>query len=424
MQTINIFYQLPEISSQPPCIKWSTLPELQKYIENLNIPHVDQIAYHLVTSPPNPITTDCLTACLAHIVLNPPYRLKSTHTLLQQHYTEDLSDLYQIGLEIISQPHSFLSNFDPTKSLAAGYWYPSFYKWSQQKFDRLLIDKIRNKPGMGGFKRTNLSLITRATPTRIIKALNHQGHPPTTHATYLTLHHCLSSAVKAKRFNTANPQPTDYAEIFALYQKQPASPLDQQQIISHLETLGKAIRNYDQLNLQSIDRPLRSDSNQTLSDIILQTPLETIIDHEYQQQVNQLKNIVIQQLQQLPPERNHLLFLLFGLQLNQTETSLELQVHQTTVKRNRDKTLTILAQATYRQTRDKPPPTSFEQLQPLITHLVALCQEYYPDFCTTIIQQFINQDLPTIINHLHHHYQIQLLPNGPAITKLQKLHNM
>jgi DNA-directed RNA polymerase specialized sigma24 family protein len=428
MQTINIFYQLPQISSQPPCIKWSTLPELQKYIENLNTPHVDQIAYHLVTSPPNPITTDCLTACLAHIVLNPPYRLKSTHTLLQQHYTEDLSDLYQIGLEIISQPHSFLSNFDPTKSLAAGYWYPSFYNWSQLKFDRLLTDKIRNQKGMGNFRRTNLSLISRATPTKITKALHHQGHPPTTHATYLTIHHCLSRAVKAKRFNTANPQPTDYAEIFALYQKQPVIPLDQQQIISHLETLGKAIRNYDQLNLQSIDRPLRSDSNQTqtLSDIIPapQTPLETIIDHEYQQQVNQLKNIVIQQLQQLPPERNHLLFLMFGLQLNQAKTGLELQVHQVTAKKRYDKTLTILAQATYRQTRDKSPPTSFEQLQPLITHLAALCQEYYSDFCTTIIQQFIDRDLLAIINHLHHHHQIQLLPDGPAITKLQKLHTM
>jgi hypothetical protein len=139
-------------------------------------------------------------------------------------------------LEIISQPHSFLSNFDAAKSLAAGYWYPSFYKWSQQKFDRLLIDKIRNQKGMSSFKRTNLSLVSRATPTKITKALHHQGQPQTTHATYLTLHYCLSIAVKAKRFNTSNPQPTDYAEIFALYQKQPVTPLDQQQIISHLET--------------------------------------------------------------------------------------------------------------------------------------------------------------------------------------------
>jgi hypothetical protein len=424
MHEINIFYQLPQISSQTICIKWITSPELQKYIENLNNAHVDQIAYHLVTIPPTPVTTACLSACLAHIAFNPPYRLKSIHTLLQQHYIEDLSDLYQIGLEIISQPYSFLSNFDAAKSLAAGYWYPSFYKWSQQKFDRLLIDKIRNQKGMSSFKRTNLSLITRATPTKIIKALNHQGQPQATHATYLSLHYCLSLAVRAGRFNTANPQPTDYDEIFALYQKQPVIPLDHQQIISYLETLGKAIRNYDQLNLQSIDRPLREDSNQTLSDIIPapQTPLDTIIYNERQEQVTQLKNTVIQQLQQLPPDRNQLLFLLFGLQLNQTETSIELQVHQTTVKRNCDKTLTILAQATYCQTRDKSPPPSFEQLQPLITHLNVLCQEYYADFCTTIVQQFIDRDLLTLINHLHNHWKIQLLPNGPAITKLQKLH--
>ncbi len=432
MQTINIFYQLPQISSQPPCIKWITSPDLQKYIENLNNTHVDQIAYHLVTTPPNPITTNCLTACLAHIVFNPPNRLKSIHTLLQQHYVEDLSDLYQMGLEIINQPHNFLSKFDPNKAIAAGYLYPSLYNWSHLKFDRVLIDKIRSQKGMSGFKRTNLSLIARATPTRISKALTQQGQPPSTHATYLILHHCLSSAVRAKRFNTANPQPTDYAEIFDLYQKQLALPLNQQQIIKYLETLGQAIRNYDQPSLQSIDRPLSNDSAQTFSDIIPdpQTPLETIISHEYQEQVSRLKSVVIQQLQQLPPERNHLLFLLFGLQLNQTETGLELQVHQTTVKKNCDKVLATLAKNTYHQTRDKSPPTSFEQLQPLITHLKALCQEYYPDFCANIIQQFTDslpetlreRDLPTLINYLHTRWQIQLLPNGPAIAKLQKLY--
>jgi hypothetical protein len=141
MQTLNIFYQLPQITSHPPTIKWITSPQHQKYIENLNNPHIDQIAHHLVTTPPNPIT--CI---IAHLALHNPQRLKSTHSLLQQHYTEDLNDLYQIGLEIISQPYHFLHNFDPTKAIVNGH--PRFYKWSQQKFDRLLIDKIRNQKGM------------------------------------------------------------------------------------------------------------------------------------------------------------------------------------------------------------------------------------------------------------------------------------
>jgi hypothetical protein len=45
MQTLKTFYQLPQISSHPPSIKWHTLPQLQKYIQNLNNPHIDQIAH-------------------------------------------------------------------------------------------------------------------------------------------------------------------------------------------------------------------------------------------------------------------------------------------------------------------------------------------------------------------------------------------
>jgi hypothetical protein len=425
MKDTSIFYQLPQISSQPTGIKWITSPKLQKYIEKLANPHVDQIAYHLVTTSPNPITTTCLTAFLAHITLLPIHRLKSTHSLLQQHYTEDLADLIQIGLEIISQPHNFLTNFDPTKSLANGYWYPTIYKWSQQKFDRLLIDKIRNQKGMSSFKRSNLSLVSRATPTKITKALNHQGYPPATHSTYLALHFCLTTAVKANRFSTAQPQAADYAEILALYRQRPVNTLDRTQVISHLEQLGQAVRNYEQLRLQSIDLPLGNDSEQTLIDIIpdTQTPLDTAILNEYQQQVNQLKNIVIGNLQKLPIERDRLLFLLYGLELTQAETGLETDCHQATVKKTRDRILAFVSQETYHQTCDKSPPLSSEKLQQLVTHLTALCKDYYPNLTGEIITQFINQDFAALVSYVNTRWQKTLIPTGHAITKLRQLHS-
>jgi hypothetical protein len=425
MQTLSIFYKLPQLASQPLGIKWIISPKLQKYIENLNNPHIDQIAYHLVTTPPTTITTTCLTALLAHVTLSSTHRLKSTHAQLQQHYIEDLPDLYQIGLEIISQPHNFLNNFDPAKSLASGYWYPTFYKWSQQKFDRQLIDKIRNQKGMSSFKRTNLSLVSRATPAKITKALIHQGYTPSSHPTYLTLHHCLSTAVKAKSFNTTNPQTTDYTEILTLYRQTPTSPLNLQQIISHLDQLGQALRNYEQLRLQSIDVPLNTETNQTLGDITIANqpnPIETAILDEYQQQVSHLKNTVINLLQQLPLKRELILLFIYGLQLTQSEIGQELHSHQATIAKNRIKILAQIAQATYHVTREKSPPLSSEQLQPLITHLIALCQEYYPDLISQLIHQHLDQDFDSLVTELQTRWQINFLPKGPALTKLQKIY--
>jgi hypothetical protein len=207
MQDLNVFSTLPQISSQPPYIKWIDVPKLQRYIQQLNTADLGLIAYHLVTTPPTPTSNACLTAILAHIAFIPAHRLRSTHTILQQYYTEDLADLYQMGLEIVSEPRTFLSNFDLNRSVKPGYWYPTFYKWCQHKFDLRLTDTIRSQKGMSGFKRTDLGLIVRATAAKVVKALTHQGFHLATHPTYLALHACLEKAVNAGRFNTAQPEP-------------------------------------------------------------------------------------------------------------------------------------------------------------------------------------------------------------------------
>ena len=117
MSNLRDFYTFPEISSQPPSIRWIEDPKLHRYIQQIDNPHVDAIAYYLVTTAPSHNSNACLTALLAHIAFIPAHRLRSTHTLLQQYYTEDLTDLYQIGLEIVSQPRKFLSNFDVNRSI-------------------------------------------------------------------------------------------------------------------------------------------------------------------------------------------------------------------------------------------------------------------------------------------------------------------
>ena len=425
MSNLRDFYTFPEISSQPPYIRWIEDPKLQRYIQKLDRLNVDAIAYYLVTTTPSPASNACLTAFLAHVAFIPAHRLRATHALLQQYYSEDLTDLYQLGLEIISEPRQFLSNFDPNRSIDTGYWYPNFYKWSQQKFDLRLTDKIRSQKGMSGFRRTNLGLVARATAAKIVKALTQQGYPLATHPTYLALHACLEKAVQARRFDTSQPQPAHYAEILALYRQRQVIPLDAELIVSYLDRLGSAVSNYDRLRVTSIDLPVSNDGDRILLDTIPdpKNPLDTAILTEYQQQVDRLKKIVINLLQQLPIDSDRLLMLFYGLNLTQTETGAELNCNQTTAMRRCNRVLATLAQNIYLQISGKSPPLASEQLDRIITQAIAFCQQYYPDLLIEIMQQLGGEDRQHPIDRVCSRWQIQLQPAGAAIVKLTKIIN-
>jgi hypothetical protein len=72
MSNLRDFYTFPEISSQPPYIRWIEDPKLQRYIQKLDNLNVDAIAYYLVTTAPSPASNACLTAFLATLPLSPP----------------------------------------------------------------------------------------------------------------------------------------------------------------------------------------------------------------------------------------------------------------------------------------------------------------------------------------------------------------
>jgi hypothetical protein len=430
MQDTRIFFTLPQVCSNPPSIRWIEDPRLQRYIYQLSTPDRGLIAYHLVTTTATPTTNNCLTALLTHIAFIPATRLRSTHALLQQYYTTDLADLYQIGLEIVSQPRQFLTNFDPDRSVTPGYWYPTFYNWCRRKFDRRLTDTIRAQKGMSGFRRTDLGLVVRATATTIVKALFKQGYPTATHPIYLALHSYLKMAVNAGRFDTTQPKDAHYAEVLALYRQQQVSTLDYAQIKSYLTQLGAAVRNYHQPRVISSDLLVSAGDDRPLIDILSDkqageenAPLDKVLRAEYQQQVARVNSILTTLLQQLPIDRDRLLWLLYGLDLNQTETGIELNCHQTTVMHRKRQALATIAQNIHQQINDLSPPSSLssEHLQPLVTHIDAFCQQYYPNLLAQTLQQVDPLELQPLIERVCARWQIQLQPDGAAISRLTQI---
>jgi RNA polymerase sigma factor (sigma-70 family) len=444
-----MFYTLPKVSSQSKSITWEEDANLKQYIDRLNTPDYRLLAYHLVTTTPSPENKacheGCLTAHLAHISFGVanyrrPHDIPATHKKLkEQYHIDDLAELYQIGLFIILQPREFLSNFDPDLSTYQSYWYPSFRKWVQTKFDRRLTDTIRAQKGMVNFNRTNLYLVAHATDAKVIKALKHQNYDPTTYSIYRALRSCLEKANNAGQFDTRNPQPAHYAEVLALYRQQQGVPsLGYDQIVSYIARLGIAIRNYDRPPLVSTDvvvggakddrrspidtidgsanpfNPSDGDNRQGATADPLVRAIGIEDRQESDREHNRANNIITELLQQLPSESDRTLLLFYGLRFTQDDVALQFDCNQSTAKHRRDRILATLAQQIHQNINPAAPKPALksEQLNRLVTEVKDYCQEYYgKPIKNTVIDRL--QQLPIESDRL------LMLLHGLALTPEQ-----
>jgi hypothetical protein len=191
-------------------------------------------------------------------------------------------------------------------------------------------------------------------------------------------------------------------------------------LIIYLDRLSQAIRNYDRLYTQSGDVAMGEDSDRTILGTILDSedPMDTIIVAEYRQEVDRVKQIAINLLQQLAiaPDR----LLLYGIDLSQKDTGQELSCNQTTVMRRSEKILASLAADIYRQTSTQSPPLTSEQLRRIIIHSIEFCRQYYPDLLTEIFRQVGSREIGGFIDRVQSRWEIQFQIDGGAIKQLSQ----
>ena len=165
MDRIEAFCEFPSIGESQDYLTWHRDPRLARYLSGFEERSLVQIADVLINRicgfPTDKLACACITALLAHILFSASGRARIRSQIfnpLQYHSTQlELADVYQIALDIISQPTHFLANFQPDPA----NWYGSLVRYSSYRFDRLLIDRIRSLPELSGFKRTNLGLLAR-----------------------------------------------------------------------------------------------------------------------------------------------------------------------------------------------------------------------------------------------------------------------
>jgi hypothetical protein len=389
MESIKTFCELPSLENCQDYLTWHRDPRLARYLKGLEDRSLAQIADVLVnricSNPLDKLACGCITALLAHILFSASGRARIRSQIfnpLQHHSTQiELEDIYQIALDIICQPVHFLANFQPDPV----NWYGSLVRYSNYRFERLLIDRIRSLPELSGFKRTNLGLLARASTRRMTTALTQQGERDLRLQQLLLLHQCLVEVIAVGGFDTRDPQPVHYDNLSARYLEQcervDLAINDRATLIELVEHLGIAIRNYLQPQSDALDRSIgNNDAGGTALIDLIPDPSH----HQQRLESRILKQDVVELSAKLAIDSDRLLMFFYGLELTQQEVGIELDCHQTTAKHRRDRCLKQLAKDLHAKIfRDED--LSIELLDVIVDALATIYEDIYPELLLEIL---------------------------------------
>ena len=435
--------ELPSIDDSQGWITWHRDPRLARYLKGLEGKSLEQIAYILVqrvrSTPTDKVASNCLTALFSHIFFSARGQAKIRATILnplQYHAAQiDVGDVYQIGLIILSQPVQFLENFE---SADAG-WYCNLLKYSNTRFDRVLIDRVRSLPGMSGFKRTNLGLLARSSPRRVKLALIAAGERDPRLAQMILIHHCLveitgeekdeaTSAKKvkapsAKKFDTKDPQFLHYHNLLARY-KEECSEVDLAiddcaTLIKLVEYMAKVVRNYLQPQPDSLDRSIGTNDADGISLIDLIPDLTT---SSPSLESSILKQNLFDVSIDLSIENDRLLMFFYGLQMTRIEVGIELDCEPYPAYYRHLRCLQGFAKELH--TQDFPnEELSSERLNSIVNELKVFYEGIYVGLLDEIVKdvKILSTNLATIItlfiDRVEQRWQFKFKPNQNALIK-------
>ncbi len=447
-------YEIPESIETHPYLLWRVDPRLRRYIHQ-RIPadylpaQVVEIAQVLVsevqqldlarTDYPLPARnlSGSIAALLAHILFSQKkVRLVGLVEILQRHFQgTELRDVYQVSLIVISHPAKFLGNFQPQID-----WYPSLCCYSHNKFQKSLTDELRRLAG-DNFKRTNLGLLKRCSPSQLETCLKQLGERGERLEGLLLLHQCFQEAVVANQFVTNNPQSVHYDALLVRYRERKQVTdlaIDNRAAVQELlADLGNMIRNDRQQIARSLDAPLGSgDELGTLSDLVADVRESVSLENcELRELALDLlsKNSIVH-VASIPPDRqvekaksaDRILFLLYGLRLTQVEAGSELDCNQTTIGRNHDRQIAKLAQDFYLSYHKLPATAqiSIEILDEYGKYIKSLCEDYYAEMAIDLLTAVIETTpkssvVARFIDRVETQWQFRFKPGEAGLKKVE-----
>jgi DNA-directed RNA polymerase specialized sigma24 family protein len=431
------FYQIPESNEQHRDLRWHVDPRLKRYIDrripaDCLPPQVLEIAQILVEEVrqlpldcqnytlPERNLSGCITALLAHILFSEQkVRLVGIVETWQRHFQgAELRDVYQVGLFVISRPSKFLGSFQSQVD-----WYASLCRYSHNKFRKSSIDELRRLEG-DNFKRTNLGLLNRCSPSRLETFLKRLGEKGQQLDRLLLLHQCFQETITAKQFITNVPQPVHYDALLARYRKQKEETdleiADRDEVKKLLADLSNIVRHDRQPSEQSLDAPLSNDNDSGTFGDLVADPAEIVLPEH-----RQIRELALESIRKNALDR--IFWLLYGLGLTQAEAGKELDCHQSTIGRQHDREIARLAKELYLGDRKLPPATqlSVEILDEYIKYIQPLCEDYYAELALELwaeVSASMTTASPSIverfIERVETQWQFKFKPQGMGLGKV------
>jgi hypothetical protein len=374
----------------------------------------------------------CITAFLTHVLFWDDGAtgmgiLNSEFTLYKKHYQGvSREDAFNIGLKEICQPSQFLKNFVPKID-----WYDSLLQYTRSRYQNRLIEGLRAlNPG---FKRTNLGFLKHNGSRKSIReGLVFAGEVGDRLSGLELLYECFIENDIAKIFATDEPQPEHYQLLLKRYRERTRSAgvdfeiIDMEQVRQFLELIANSFRQYKQLKPISLDSKLGDEETISIGELQAD-PQQTNVLQDWENN-SEIRELAVNLLDRHSTE--HKLFLLLhGLEMNQEETGLEVDlVPQYKVSREQKRLLATLAkelQKIERQSVSPQSPTA-KIIEDYMSYIKSTCEDYYPELLRDILTEIVKSASNDsniehlFIDRLETQWQFKFKPDGVGARKAAK----
>lgn len=311
-----------------------------------------------------------------------------------------LQDAFQTACQYASNPKIFFRGFQ--KRERSEYSYYSLNKYIQERMYGLVRDElIKERQLSQTSNRKDLGLAGKSSHKRVKDALEAQGHIKEQVVKYIGIWQTFQEVRKTTKNNISLLTEEQYKEIARRHNQLNSVELDGKTIITVLEDIGRAVRDYQNPITYSLDTSYNPEDSTSLPLIehIPDTSSGEIWDKFPREEDRQkLRNFLENQIQELDINAQNLLLLKHGFQLVQKQIAGEINKDTATVNRRYNNLLTLFIQK-MREWRNQDcniNEEEFEQdftldeLKEIKFDTITFLDDYYFHIFVNMFQQILN----------------------------------
>ncbi|GJD19192.1 hypothetical protein RIVM261_041480 [Rivularia sp. IAM M-261] len=312
----------------------------------------------------------------------------------------NLQDAFQTACKYASNPKIFFRGFQ--KRERNEYSYYSLNKYIQERMYGLVRDElIKERQLSQTSNRKDLGLAGKSSQKRVKDALEAQGHTKEQVAKYIGIWQTFQEVRKTSKNDISVLTEEQYEEIARRHSQLNSVQLDEKTVIKYLEEIGRAVRDYQNPITDSLDMSYTSEDSTSLPLIerIPDTSSGEIWDKlPREEDRDNLRNFLDNQIQELDINAQNLLLLKHGFQLVQKQIAGEINKDTATVNRRYNTLLTLFIQKIrewgnqHRNMNGEEFEQDFtlEELKELKSDTINFLDDYYFHIFVNIFQQNFN----------------------------------